>query len=126
MAKQERHFQIIPRDEPRLLEGVRLFNVQQYFQSHEVWESLWHEVGGKERELLQGLIQIAAAYHHLSRGNTKGARYLYGKGRARIVSWGPFYAGINLGKLLSTIDQEFASPQHDRGARTAPSISREL
>jgi len=61
------------RGEPRLLEGTRLFNAGSYFASHEVWEALWHEVGGKEREVLQGLIQLAAAYHHLARGNPAGA-----------------------------------------------------
>ena len=101
-------FAHIPRAEPRLLEGMRLFNEGQFFGSHEVWESLWHDVVGPERELLQGLIQVAAAYYHLSRGNRAGAGYLYRRARPRLSKWAPQHAGLDVGDFLARVDRQFA------------------
>ena len=103
----QRH-ETIPPGEPRLLEGVRLFNAAAYFESHEVWESLWHELEGEERGLLQGLIQIAAAYHHLMRGNLAGATYLYGRARVRLKRWLPRRAGLELSAFMTQVDAQFA------------------
>lgn len=103
-------FDHVPSGEPRLLEGARLFNAGEFFESHEAWESLWHEVVGKERALLQGLIQLAAAYHHLARGNARGARYLHGRARARLSPWLPEHAGVDLRGLLKQAAQHFAEP----------------
>ena len=101
-------FDHIPPDEPRWREGARRFNTGAFFESHDVWESLWHAVGGPERELLQGLIQLAAAYHHRRRGNTTGAQRLYATGRARVAPWAPRHAGMRLDALLADVDRAFA------------------
>ena len=102
-------FDRIPPDDPRWIEGAQLFNAGAFFESHEVWESLWHEVGGPERDVLKGLIQLAAAYHHRSRGNTNGAQRLYVTGRAYLLAWAPRHAGMQLDALLADVDQTFAS-----------------
>ncbi len=121
MHQTQRRLSRIPPGDPRLLEGARLFNAGAFFESHEVWETLWHEVGGRERELLQGLIQIAAAYHHLARKNYAGALYLYTKGRARLARWGPRRAGIALDALLAKVDGDIE--QVRRGQRlSAPPV----
>ncbi len=114
MSPSRPRFARLPPQEPRLLEGARLFNGGEFFASHEVWESLWHELDGDERGLLQGLIQVAAAYYHLCRGNRVGARYLYGRARARLLPWAPRHAGIDVGGLLAQIDRDF--PEAARGS----------
>ena len=45
------------------LYGVDLFNHHFYYEAHEVWEELWHEVGHKTEQglFLKALIQIAGA-----------------------------------------------------------------
>lgn len=55
-----------------LLEGARLFNEGEYFEAHEVWEEEWHGTVGMDKDFLQGLIQTAAVYVHLKRGNPEG------------------------------------------------------
>ena len=62
--------------DPDFKEGVRLFNECKYFKAHEAWELLWRRTGKEEadREEIQGLIQLAAAGHHLVGGNLAGAR----------------------------------------------------
>lgn len=56
------------------LRGVALFNTGSFFESHEVWEVIWLQAQGEEREFLHALIQSAAALVHFQRGNLKGAR----------------------------------------------------
>jgi len=46
--------------------GARLFDAGEFFEAHEVWEGRWRAVTDKaERDFLQGLIQVAAAFHKL-------------------------------------------------------------
>jgi predicted metal-dependent hydrolase len=61
------------------------------------------------REWVQGIIQIAVAYHHLERENVKGALKLFSRGLARIKKFplityplelGPFEASVK-----SALDQ---------------------
>ena len=56
-----------------LLRGADLFNRQQFFEAHEVWEDAWRESAGEERRYFQGLIQCAVALEH-SGGATRAAR----------------------------------------------------
>lgn len=47
------------------------WNGGRFFEAHETLEPRWI----RERDAgLQGLIQLAAAFHHLQRGNLRGAR----------------------------------------------------
>ncbi|HEY8086757.1 MAG TPA: DUF309 domain-containing protein [Polyangiaceae bacterium] len=49
-----------------LLRGARLFDAGAFFEAHEAWEERWRvEKLPAVRTLLQGLIQIAAAFHKL-------------------------------------------------------------
>ena len=45
--------------DPRYLAGIVLFNAQDFFEAHEVWEDLWSETCGNEHRFYQGLIQAA-------------------------------------------------------------------
>ena len=45
--------------------AVALWNAGRFHEAHEDWETLWNEAEGARRAWLQGLIQYAAAFHHL-------------------------------------------------------------
>ncbi len=51
-----------------LEEARRLFNEERFWEVHEALEEIWKQEAGAERELLQGLILLAASYVHLQRG----------------------------------------------------------
>jgi hypothetical protein len=57
-------------------EGIALFNQHSFFEAHEVLEDVWRAAPERERKFLQGLIQVAVALHHHSRGNLVGCRSL--------------------------------------------------
>ena len=62
--------------ENHLLRGLALFNSSRFFDAHEVLEDVWREspLHSPSRRHLQGLVQVAVAFHHQSKGNHVGAR----------------------------------------------------
>ena len=66
-------------------QAADLFDAGLYFEVHELLEPYWMRAGGGEREILQGLIQVAAGFHHLANGNLKGARSLLDEGSAKLL-----------------------------------------
>ena len=64
--------------------GMKLFNSCQWYKSHDVFEEIWHETGGAERQLLQGILQVAVAQVHLENNNINGATILYGEALGRL------------------------------------------
>lgn len=68
-----------------VVRATALWNEGLFFEVHEVLEAVWQRETGDRRQALQGLIQIAVAYHHLAHGNPRGARTLLREGRARLA-----------------------------------------
>ena len=60
-----------------------LFDAGLYFEVHELLEPCWFRALGREREALQGLIQIAVGFQHLVNGNRRGALTLLHDGAAK-------------------------------------------
>jgi hypothetical protein len=81
------------------LEGIRLFNSRQFFACHEALESLWLKEQGEEKLFLQGLIQVAAAFHHHARSNPQGAQPLLEEGWKKLVRFGETRRGVDLAGL---------------------------
>ena len=48
-------------------EGIQLFNEERFWESHEALESAWLTASGADKEILQGLILLAAALVHLQK-----------------------------------------------------------
>jgi uncharacterized protein len=73
----------------QLEQGRAAFNRGEYFCAHELWEEVWHELVGAERTLLQGLIQIAAGFHHLQQHRPRPAVSLLRKGLEKLSRSAP-------------------------------------
>ena len=68
----------------RLQPGRAAFNRGAFFEAHELWEDVWRDLAGDQRNLVQGLIQIAAGLHHLQRGRQRPAARLLARGVQKI------------------------------------------
>ncbi len=55
-------------DEEILTKARVLFNAERYWECHEVLEGLWRQKDGEEKELLQGIILVCAAFVHHQKG----------------------------------------------------------
>jgi hypothetical protein len=81
--------------------AVALWNEHLFFEVHEVLEAVWKTASGDLRQALQGLIQIAVAFHHLAHGNVRGARSLLLEGRARLAAVPPGTVAVDASALLA-------------------------
>jgi hypothetical protein len=94
--------------DPRLSEGLRLFNEREFFASHDVWEDLWSELHGSDKSFVQGLIHAAVALFHFEGGNLGGALKMYRSCRVYLSPFLPCRAGLDLVRLLSDLSDCFA------------------
>lgn len=86
--------------EQEFLEGIRLFNAQRFFEAHEALEAVWLKATGDRKAFLHGLIQVAAAFHHYTRGNRAGLRSLLDKGCAKLEPFGAEFESVDTAALL--------------------------
>jgi predicted metal-dependent hydrolase len=78
-----------PATRSALSEGARRFDQGRWFEAHEVWEDVWLAERGAVRQLLQGLIQVAAGFHKgLVQGRPTGMVRLLGAGLSRLATSG--------------------------------------
>jgi uncharacterized protein len=70
-----------------LAEAQRLLDEGLPFHAHEVLEASWKSAPESERELWQGLAQLAVGLTHVLRGNPSGALALLRRGRERIADY---------------------------------------
>ncbi|HEV8309247.1 MAG TPA: DUF309 domain-containing protein [Methylomirabilota bacterium] len=66
--------------------AARLADAGLYFEVHELLEPAWMRAEGLARVALQGLIQVAVAFHHAQQGNHPGARSLLAEGLAKLTA----------------------------------------
>ena len=70
-----------------LTEAQRLLDAERPFHAHEVLEGTWKAAPPAERDLWQGLAQLAVGLTHQRRGNRRGAVTLLRRGAARITPY---------------------------------------
>lgn len=70
-----------------LAEAQRLLDADRPFHAHEVLEAAWKSAPEAERELWQGLAQLAVGFTHVRRGNAQGACSLLRRGAGRIAPY---------------------------------------
>ena len=75
--------------------GVELFNAREFWNAHEAWETIWLVAESDVEQFLQGLIQIAAAYHHVQRGTFRGGVRLFDSGLRRLGAFPDGYCGTD-------------------------------
>jgi uncharacterized protein len=89
----------------RYLEGIKLFNCANFFEAHEALEDVWRAAPESEKKFLQGLIQVAVALHHHSRGNIVGARSLLERATRNLASYSESFAGVDVAGLLCDLSE---------------------
>lgn len=130
--KKAIHHQEIHRQEINHLEakrGVVLFNHADFFEAHEVLEDLWRALsrGSPMKKHAQGLVQLAVAFHHESRGNFEGARSVLERAVRNLKGAEESFPDLDLDELRGQLAQWqdclaldcLALDLHGRGARAS-------
>jgi hypothetical protein len=117
---------VLPPDEA-LTEAQRLLDKGRPFHAHEVLEATWKSAPDGERDLWQGLAQLAVGLTHALRGNNAGAAVLLrrrGAGRISAYAKRPPH-GIDVAGLLDwarTLAEQLDDPSNNVGPPTAPKL----
>jgi uncharacterized protein len=86
-----------------LSKAALLFNHHLFFEVHEILESQWREERDPARLFLQGLIQVAVAFHHLERRNFRGAVALLHDGLEKLMPQRPAFLGVELEEFVAQL-----------------------
>jgi hypothetical protein len=105
-----------------LAEAQRLLDGGMPFHAHEVLEGTWKAAPEGERDLWQGLAQLAVGLTHVLRGNGTGAVALLRRGRERVAGYAddPPH-DIDVAGLLRWADGILDRLDVPGGAESAPS-----
>ncbi|MCS7013745.1 MAG: DUF309 domain-containing protein [Chloroherpetonaceae bacterium] len=87
------------------LKGIEEYNEARFFECHDTWEEIWHEIYGSDKKFLHGLIQTAIGLYHFTSRNPKGARSMFAKAFAKLEGYQPSYRGIAVSALLRHIER---------------------
>ncbi|MFA5945018.1 MAG: DUF309 domain-containing protein [Candidatus Thermoplasmatota archaeon] len=92
-----------PWDDPRLDEGIHLYNEGHHWHAHESWEPLWMGLEEDDKVFLQGLIMSAAMLHQHGRKIAAGVRNHWANVQARLEPHRPRKWGIDVDGLLTQL-----------------------
>src|SRR5712691_395520 len=107
------------------LEGIHNFNSRKFWEAHESWETLWLVAESDLDQYLQGLIQIAAAYHHVQRGTYRGAPRLFAAGLKRLEAFPLICCGLDRTRVDSAAKRHRAWLERAASAPDTPLDERE-
>jgi uncharacterized protein len=97
-------------DKHRLFQkGLDAFNSGRFYDAHEHWEEVWLETPLPEKMFLQGLIQVAAAFHHYSRENLLGTQKLLQAGLSKMEPCPRVYERLEIEPLRAAVRRWLAA-----------------
>ena len=92
-------------DLDQYLRGINLFNNAEFFDAHEALEDVWRAAPPENKKFLQGMVQIAVAFHHHSKGNRVGMRSVLERAIRNLAEPPGSFAQIQLAALLQSLVQ---------------------
>ena len=80
-------------------DGVSYFNNERFWECHEALEGAWKQCTGDEKELIQGLILVAAALVHYQKDENTICLSVLGRALKKLHSKSGEYYKINVDKV---------------------------
>ncbi len=91
--------------------GLDLFNEQRYWESHEALQSAWRKASWPEKEVLQGIILLAAAFVHLQKNEHDIALSVMKRAHGKLIEHHDEYFGIDIASLDEKISGNISVDQ---------------
>jgi uncharacterized protein len=92
-------------DSEKYSRGIALFNNAEFFDAHEALEDIWRAAPPENKKFLQGLIQVAVAFHHFSTGNRVGMRSVLERAIRNLGEPAGIFGEIRVQMLLQSLTQ---------------------
>lgn len=90
-------------------EARELFNGERYWECHEVLEGAWRQKHGAEKELLQGIILVCAAFVHHQKREDNVALGVLARAALQLSFADPAYGGFDLVALRDMVGKMLQS-----------------
>jgi len=91
-------------------DGIFYFNNERFWETHEALEGAWKQCTGHEKELIQGLILIAAAFVHYQKDENKICLSVLGRAFKKLDNKSGKYHGVDIDstklKVIEMIDKK--------------------
>jgi len=94
-------------------EGIGLFNEERYWESHEALEYAWRRAEGSEKEMLQGVILVAAALVHLQKNQREVALSVMARANAKLAPHQGVHFGVRIDSVCETLAGMIAEGRPD-------------
>jgi uncharacterized protein len=88
-----------------LILAKKLFNEEKYWITHEVLEGVWKKAYGDEKDLLNGLILVAAAFVHYQKNEKDIALSIMRRALKKLVAANEKYFGIDVVSIKSQVSE---------------------
>jgi hypothetical protein len=85
--------------------AVQLFNDERYWEAHEALEYVWKNAKGVEREILNGIILVAAAFVHDEKDESDVCISILRRARKKLDPVSGNYHGINIKRIADMISE---------------------
>jgi predicted metal-dependent hydrolase len=82
-----------------------LFNMERYWKTHEVLEQVWKKSEGSEKQILNGIILVAAALVHFQKAEYDTCVGILKRAYGKIETFSGNYHGINIDSLKVDISK---------------------
>jgi predicted metal-dependent hydrolase len=105
-----------------LRRGIALFNEGEFFEAHEALEDVWRVAPAEKKKFLQGLVQVAVAFHHHSTGNRIGMRSVLERACKNMSGCPRGFCGIDAEPLLKVLSAWLEAIDESRPAPPLPRI----
>ena len=102
-------FDLTTDEDSHLEHGIALFNSGKFWHAHEAWEEIWMNHPEDGRFFIQGLIQLAAAYHQLGKKVYRGVVIHLKQAKDRLKLFPSDFLGIDVSPILEVIDDSLAA-----------------
>jgi len=96
-------------EDQAIREGLGFFNEERYWESHEALEYAWRRASGVEKEVLQGLILVAAGLVHLQKNQTEVALGVMARANDKLSAHHGERFGVNIDDLRETLSRMIAA-----------------
>jgi hypothetical protein len=85
--------------------AVQLFNDERYWEAHEALEYVWKNATGVEREILNGIILVAAAFVHDEKDEPDVCISILRRARKKLDPVSGNYHEININRIADMISE---------------------
>lgn len=112
-------------DSENYARGMHLFNHAEFFDAHEVLEDIWRAAPPENKKFVQGLVQVAVAFHHYSTGNRVGMRSVLERAVRNLGEPAGRFGQVELPALLHSLSQWRDALDNDLPLPELPRMNRD-